>query len=109
MSDQTVVDTKPVKDEPMNEVESEEKAECARTDVNTKDETMEVAEEPSVVAEDATATEVEYPPNVHKVHRQLLAIFDPENIKKDNFFRELVERDPEHCKFFYINMQFVIP
>lgn len=40
-------------------------------------------------------TNTEYPPSVHKVHRQLLAIFDPENIAKDNFFRELVERTPE--------------
>jgi len=47
--------------------------------------------------QEATTTE-EYPSNVHKVHRQLLAIFDPENIKKDAFFRELVERDPEHCR-----------
>lgn len=43
-------------------------------------------------------TSTEYPPSVHKVHRQLLAIFDPENIAKDNFFRELVERTPEGCK-----------
>lgn len=43
-------------------------------------------------------TNTEYPPSVHKVHRQLLAIFDPENIAKDNFFRELVERTPEGCK-----------
>ena len=102
MSDQTAVDTKPIKDESMNEVTYEEKAESAQTAVDTKDETMEAVEEPSVaVPEDATTTKVEYPPNVHKVHRQLLAIFDPENIKKDNFFRELVERDPEHCNFFF--------
>lgn len=36
--------------------------------------------------------------NVHQVQRQLVAIFDPENLKKDNFFRELMEKDPDHCK-----------
>jgi hypothetical protein len=34
----------------------------------------------------------------YKVQRQLLAIFDHENVKKDQFFRELIEKDPEHCK-----------
>lgn len=36
--------------------------------------------------------------NVHKVQRQLFAIFDPENLAKDNFFRELYEKDPDHCE-----------
>ncbi|KAK4509859.1 uncharacterized protein ATC70_007163 [Mucor velutinosus] len=69
-----------------------------------KDETVKVeAVDTTPVVQDEAMPEAaaasstgEYPPSVHKVHRQLLAIFDPENIKKDNFFRELVERDPEH-------------
>lgn len=32
-----------------------------------------------------------------QVNQQLHEIFDPENLKKDNFFRELVEKDPEGC------------
>lgn len=51
-----------------------------------------------VAMEESTTATTEYPPSVHKVHRQLVAIFDAENLKKDNFFRELVERDPEGCK-----------
>lgn len=67
-----------------------------------KDETVKVdAVDTTPVVQDEAMPEAastgEYPPSVHKVHRQLLAIFDPENIKKDNFFRELVERNPEHC------------
>lgn len=34
----------------------------------------------------------------YKVQRQLLAIFDPENVKKDHFLREMIERDAERCK-----------
>ncbi|KAI7905668.1 SNF2 family N-terminal domain-containing protein [Cokeromyces recurvatus] len=45
---------------------------------------------------DETEEKKAQPPKVHNVQRQLLAIFDPENLKKDNFFRELVEKDPEH-------------
>lgn len=52
----------------------------------------------NTIVETSTDAGAEYPPSVHKVHRQLLIIFDPENIAKDNFFRELVERTPEGCK-----------
>lgn len=56
-----------------------------------------------VMEETETTPVVEQPPNVHAVLAQLKAIFDPENLAKDNFFRELVERDAEGCKF-YINV-----
>lgn len=65
--------------------------------VDAVDTTPVVQDEAMPEAADASSATGEYPPSVHKVHRQLLAIFDPENIKKDNFFRELVERNPEHC------------
>lgn len=53
-----------------------------------------------IAMEDIESTPVvEQPPNVHAVLKQLGAIFDPENLKKDNFFRELVERDAGGCKF----------
>ena len=82
MSDQETM----IKEAPM-ETQSQET--MVDTPVETVQETM-VMEE--------TESAVEYPPSVHKVHRQLLAIFDPESIAKDNFFRELVERTPEGCK-----------
>lgn len=54
----------------------------------------------AVIEEDITMEPVvEQPPIVHDVLEQLGAIFDPENIKKDNFFRELVERDAGGCKY----------
>lgn len=54
-----------------------------------------------VMKETETAPVVEQPPNVHAVLGQLSAIFDPANLEKDNFFRELVERNAEGCKCFY--------
>lgn len=55
-----------------------------------------------IAMEDIESTPVvEQPPNVHAVLAQLSAIFDPENLKKDNFFRELVERDAEGCECFF--------
>lgn len=35
---------------------------------------------------------------VEEVNKQLHEIFSSENLKKDNFFRELVEKDSEGCK-----------
>jgi hypothetical protein len=88
----------------MSEV-SEEKTidqvvESTTTEETIVETTKYLDDQPIAMEEVESTPAVEYPPNVHKLHRQLVAIFDPENLKKDNFFRELVERDSEGCKFF---------
>lgn len=87
--------------EEKNTVVEEPVAESTATSEPVTEETVteETVVEEEVAMESADSTPVvEQPQIVHDVLAQLEAIFDPESIKKDNFFRELVERDAGGCK-----------